>query len=63
MSMDPSVGNFSQADVLIEGKKILEVRPNISASGVVHVFVNGVQLLKDREHTGARAGRVVRRQR
>jgi N-acyl-D-amino-acid deacylase len=25
-----------------------------------HVFVNGVQVLKDGEHTGAKPGRVVR---
>src|SRR5882672_1551749 len=29
MSMDPQVGDFAQADVLIEGKKILAVGPNI----------------------------------
>jgi N-acyl-D-aspartate/D-glutamate deacylase len=27
---------------------------------VQHVFVNGVQVLKDGEHTGAKPGRVVR---
>jgi N-acyl-D-amino-acid deacylase len=27
---------------------------------MVHVFVNGVQVLKDGEHTGAKPGRVVR---
>src|SRR5207302_1960749 len=32
MSMDPQVGDFVQADVLVEGKKILAVRPNIHAS-------------------------------
>jgi N-acyl-D-amino-acid deacylase len=30
------------------------------ATGVVHVFVNGTQVLKDGEHTGATPGRVVR---
>jgi N-acyl-D-amino-acid deacylase len=30
------------------------------AAGMVHVFVNGVQTLKNGEHTGAKAGRVVR---
>ena len=34
--------------------------PQQYASGVVHVFVNGVQVLKDGEHTGAKPGRVVR---
>ena len=31
MSMDPAVGDFAQADVLVEGKTILAVRPNIAA--------------------------------
>lgn len=30
------------------------------ATGVDHVFVNGVQVLRDGEHTGAKPGRVVR---
>jgi N-acyl-D-amino-acid deacylase len=34
-------------------------KPMQFATGVVHVFVNGVQVLKDGEHTGAKAGRVV----
>jgi hypothetical protein len=33
------------------------------ATGVVHVFINGVQVLKDGEHTGAKLGRVVVRER
>jgi cytosine/adenosine deaminase-related metal-dependent hydrolase len=36
MTMDPSLGNggnFAQADVLVEGKKILAVGPNLNASG------------------------------
>ncbi len=35
-------------------------RPHQYATGVVHVLVNGVQVLKDGEHTGATPGRVVR---
>jgi 5-methylthioadenosine/S-adenosylhomocysteine deaminase len=31
MSMDPLVGDFPQADVLVEGKKILAVGPNVPA--------------------------------
>ena len=27
MSMDPQVGDFVKADVLVEGKKIVAVRP------------------------------------
>ncbi len=35
-------------------------KPHQYATGVEHVFVNGVQVLKDGEHTGATPGRVVR---
>ncbi|RZL93101.1 MAG: twin-arginine translocation signal domain-containing protein [Variovorax sp.] len=35
MSMDPNVGDFVQADVLVEGKKILAVGPNLPALGAV----------------------------
>jgi N-acyl-D-amino-acid deacylase len=35
-------------------------KPHQLATGVVHVFVNGVQVLRDGEHTGAKPGRVVR---
>jgi N-acyl-D-amino-acid deacylase len=34
-------------------------RPHQYAVGVKHVFVNGVQVLKDGEHTGARPGRAL----
>lgn len=34
--------------------------PHQFATGMVHVFVNGVQVMKDGEHTGAKPGRVVR---
>ena len=34
--------------------------PHQYATGVEHVFVNGVQVLRDGEHTGATPGRVVR---
>ena len=34
--------------------------PHQYSTGVAHVFVNGVQVLKDGEHTGATPGRVVR---
>src|ERR1700730_15642695 len=33
MSMDPNVGDFPQADVLVEGQKILAVGPDLSAGG------------------------------
>jgi N-acyl-D-amino-acid deacylase len=35
-------------------------QPQQYATGMRHVFVNGVQVLKDGEHTGATPGRVVR---
>jgi len=34
--------------------------PQQYATGVLHVFVNGIQVLKDGEHTGAMPGKVVR---
>jgi N-acyl-D-amino-acid deacylase len=33
--------------------------PRQYATGVKHVFVNGVQVLKDGEHTGAKPGRAL----
>jgi N-acyl-D-amino-acid deacylase len=35
-------------------------KPHQFSTGMIHVFVNGVQVLKDGEHTGAIPGRVVR---
>src|SRR5262245_44988459 len=32
LSLDPQVGQFEKADVLIDGSRIAEVRPNITAS-------------------------------
>jgi N-acyl-D-amino-acid deacylase len=34
--------------------------PHVYAAGMRHVFVNGVQVLKDGEHVGATPGRFVR---
>jgi N-acyl-D-amino-acid deacylase len=36
------------------------VEPHQYATGMVHVFVNGVQVIENGEHTGATPGRVVR---
>lgn len=36
-------------------------KPHQYATGIIDVFVNGVQVLRDGEHTGAKPGRVVRR--
>jgi N-acyl-D-amino-acid deacylase len=35
-------------------------KPHQYSTGVAHVFVNGVQVLRDGEHTGAKPGRFVR---
>jgi N-acyl-D-amino-acid deacylase len=35
-------------------------KPHQYASGMIHVFVNGVQVLKDGEHTDAKPGRFVK---
>lgn len=35
-------------------------KPHQLATGIMDVFVNGTQVLKDQEHTGAKPGRVVR---
>jgi len=36
------------------------IEPHQYATGMLHVFVNGQQVLKDGEHTGAKPGRFVR---
>ena len=41
MSMDPKVGDFAQADVLVDGKKILAVGPNLAAHGVPVIDARG----------------------
>jgi N-acyl-D-amino-acid deacylase len=55
-------GNF--ADVVIFNPDSIADQstfehPHVYAKGVLDVFVNGIQVLKDGEHTGARPGRVV----
>ena len=56
-------GNF--ADVVIFDPETIQdhatfSNPHQLATGVHHVFVNGMQVLKDGEHTGKTPGRVVR---
>lgn len=41
MSMDPAVGDFVKADVLVEGKRILAVRRNIGAGGAGEIDARG----------------------
>lgn len=53
------------ADVVVFDPETIQdhatfVEPHQYATGVVHVFVNGEQVLEDGEHTGATPGRVVR---
>jgi 5-methylthioadenosine/S-adenosylhomocysteine deaminase len=41
MSMDPKVGDFAQADVLVEGKKIVAVGRNLHAGGAAEIDARG----------------------
>ena len=41
MSMDPSVGDFAQADVLVEGKKILAIGPNLQPAAPAVIDARG----------------------
>jgi N-acyl-D-amino-acid deacylase len=59
-------GNFADIvvfDLATIGARSTYEKPMQFATGVIHVFVNGVQVLKDGEHTGAKSGRVVVRER
>jgi N-acyl-D-amino-acid deacylase len=53
------------ADVVVFDPKTIADRatyeqPHQYATGMRHVWVNGIQVLQDGEHTGAKPGRVVR---
>lgn len=57
------VGNY--ADIVIFDPATVQdhatfAKPHQYSTGVVHVFVNGVQVLRDGEHTGAKPGRFVK---
>lgn len=56
-------GNFADI-VLFDPAKIQDnatfEKPHQYATGMVHVFVNGTQVLENGEHTGAKPGKVVR---
>jgi N-acyl-D-amino-acid deacylase len=57
------VGNFADV-VIFDPAKVKDNatfdKPHEYAEGMIHVFVNGVQVLKDGEHTGAKPGRYVK---
>jgi hypothetical protein len=42
LSLDPKVGDFERADVLIEGKKILQVGPNLNAGNAERIDCTGM---------------------
>ncbi|WP_339842011.1 D-aminoacylase [uncultured Maribacter sp.] len=58
-----TVGNFADL-AIFDANTIIDKatfdNPHQFAEGMVHVFVNGKQVLKSGEHTGATPGRVVR---
>jgi N-acyl-D-amino-acid deacylase len=57
------VGNYADI-VIFDPAKVKDnatfAKPHQYATGVIHVFVNGEQVLKDGEHTGAKPGRFVK---
>ena len=59
----PKTGYYADV-VVFDADKIKDnatfAKPHQYATGVKHVFVNGIQVLEDGEHTGAFPGRVVR---
>ena len=56
-------GNYADI-VIFDPSKVKDnatfARPHQYATGVEHVFVNGVQVIKDGEHTGAKPGRFLK---
>ena len=58
-------GEIDRGDVVVFDPETIQdhatfTDPHQYATGMLHVFVNGEQVLKDGEHTGATPGRVVR---
>src|ERR1700683_4536751 len=45
LSFDPKLGDFDKADVLIDGKKIAAVGPNLSAAGATTIDASGTIVL------------------
>ena len=60
---DLKIGNYADI-VLFDPAKVKDNatfdKPHQYAEGMIHVFVNGIQVLKDGEHTGAKPGRFVK---
>jgi N-acyl-D-amino-acid deacylase len=57
------VGNYADI-VIFDPAKVKDnatfEKPHQYSEGMIHVFVNGLQVLKDGEHTGAKPGRFVK---
>lgn len=57
------VGNYADV-VVFDPAKVKDnatfAKPHQYATGVIHVFINGGQVIKDGEHTGAKPGRFVK---
>jgi N-acyl-D-amino-acid deacylase len=57
------VGNYADI-VVFDPAKVKDnatfAKPHQYAEGIIHVFVNGMQVLKEGEHTGAKPGRFVK---
>lgn len=57
------VGHYADI-VIFDAEKVKDnatfEKPHQYAEGMIHVFVNGVQVLKNGEHTGAKPGRFVK---
>ena len=57
----PSEPNFACPPAFIERHSVA-LRPHQFAAGIDQVLVNGITTFRDGEHTGALAGRTLRRQ-
>ena len=57
------IGNYADV-VIFDPAKVKDNatfdKPHQYAEGMIHVFVNGIQVLKDGEHTGAKPGKFVK---
>lgn len=57
------VGNYADV-VVFDPATVIDhatfAKPHQYATGIIHVFVNGVQVIKDGEHTNAKPGRFIK---